>query len=225
MDAVGSYSLGAENAVAVEALDNAAAVIALALGHIRRSLGHMYVEACTELRGRAGTLRECAVSDGERGVETEESAEHAVTRLLARREKCAILFDTLERDLDAIAIGDFVAKTTTQAGEMSGVCNAEEAAFHRIGTGMVVEDGGCAVANAVDHGDGGAERDIVEGEDFVEAPPEAFEDFDEVAGGSIFERHSAGEGAVEVHVGVDEAGHDESATSINESLCRIGAKQ
>ncbi len=125
MNAMRGDGLVAENAPVVEPLDDALAMLALALGYIRGGLRDMDVETCIELRGYAGALGEGMVAESEGGVETEESAEQAATGTPARFKKGAILFDTLARDLIAFAIRDLVAEATAQTCEVGRVCDAE----------------------------------------------------------------------------------------------------
>ena len=54
---------------------------------------------------------------------------------------------------------------------------------------------------------------------------EAFEDVHEVVRGFVFQSHPPGKGAVKVHVGVDEPGHDEPAICVDESRAGIAALQ
>ena len=90
---------------------------------------------------------------------------------------------------------------------------------------MVVEDGGRAALDAVDERDQRTVIDIVKGERAVQAPPEALEDLGEVARGCVLEGHAAGEGGVQVHVRVDEAGHDEAAAGVEKAGARVAAAQ
>ena len=144
---------------------------------------------------------------------------------LVMLEKRAILLDSLRSNFGAVAIGDLVAKTAAQAGQQRGVGDAKQAARHSAGAGVMIEDCGHAIADAVDHAHHGAPIDVVEGERLVEPPPEALQNLSEVARRSIFERHAAREGAVEMGVGVDEPGQDDAAVRVEKSGVGMGMPQ
>jgi len=215
VDAVGGDGAAAEEAEVVEAVDDALAVFALAMSYVRGGFRGVDVEAGVETGGHLRGAGEGAVTEGEGGVQAEESAEQAIAGLAAELEEGTILTQALVGDGFAIAVRDFVTEAAADAGLLGRVCNAEEAAGDGVGAGVMIEDGGDAVADAIDHADHGAGVGVIEGEDFIEAPPEAFENLQEGFGRVSFEGHASGEGAVEMEMGVDEAGHDEAATGID----------
>ena len=80
----------------------------------------------------------------------------------------------------------------------------------------MIEDRGHTVADAGDHAHHRTPVDVVERESLVEPPPQPLQNLRKVAGRVVFQRHTAGESAVEMRVRVDEARHDHAAARIDE---------
>ena len=79
----------------------------------------------------------------------------------------------------------------------------------------MVDDGGAAGVDGFEEGDEGRIADGLGIEGEVELPPHALEDFNEVAGGFARRGEAAGEGGIEMVVGVDEARHGDHALGID----------
>ena len=92
--------------------------------------------------------------------------------------------------------------------------DALQRARDRPGAGVVVDQGRRAVADGGQHHDQGAVVGVLERQLAVEPPPEVAQHFVEVVG-RLGLAQAAHQRAVEVHVGVDEAGHDQLAAGVD----------
>ena len=77
MDAVAQNGLGAQNAVVLQALDRAAAIVLQGVVHVVHALGHMDVVAGAAVVGRHHAV-EGLVGDGEQSVSAEHGRQHGV---------------------------------------------------------------------------------------------------------------------------------------------------
>ena len=123
--------------------------------------------------------------------------------------------------LVAVAIGHLVAEHGAQAGLIHGVADYIQAARNEVGTGVVVNQAGCAVFNGIDQADEGAGADAVAVQGFVQGPPQPLQDLGKVAGGRTRDRQAAGVGAVEVSMGADISGHEVLPTGVDDFGRRI----
>ena len=196
-----------------------------AFGLVRLRLGNVDMKARIEVGGHAAAGFKRFIAHGERRMQAEKPAKQIVAGALATLKKGAILLDALLCNFRALTIRNFVAEATAQSGKARSLCDAKQATGNSAGAGMVIEDGGGAVADAVDHGHRCAQIHIVKSEHLVEPPPQALQDLGEVAGSRVFQRHSAGKRAVKMHVRVDEAGHDEPAAGIDETGTLVTARE
>src|ERR1035437_5035335 len=185
----------------------------------------MHVETCIELCRRARTADQSLIAQCEGCVQAEESTHHAVSRLFAILKEGTVFVDALVRDLGAVAIRDLVAEATAQSCQARSISDAEQAAGDRTGTGVMIEDGGGAISDAVNHCHHGAQVHIFESQNFIQPPPEPLKNLNKVARRIVFQRHSTSKRAVEMHMCIDEAGHDEPAPGIDKSLGGVGLKQ
>src|ERR1035437_11113436 len=146
---MGGYRLAAQDAVVVQAFDHSHSMLAVALVHIGLCLRNVNMKTCTEFLCKQSATGHGLVAHGKGGVQPEEPPEQGVLGLLAVREECPVFRDALIRNFRAVAIHDLIAETTAHTGLARGLCDTEEAAGYRAGTGVVIEDGGGAVLDAV----------------------------------------------------------------------------
>ena len=125
-----------------------------------------------------------------------------------------ILLQAFPGNARAVAVGEFVAEAGAEAGLADGFVDGGEGAAHGVGAGVVVDERRCAVTDAVQQRHQGAVVAVLGGQGRVEPPPEVLQHFDEVASRLGF-RKAAGEGAVEVGVGIDEARSHQLARGVD----------
>ncbi len=126
--------------------------------------------------GNADTFFQGLVREGERGVQSH----HGCNLTIAFADFLDEAFIFGNPAANDIAVGDFVAERGAQAGLAdSGLDQVERAIPHGWG-GMVINDGGRAVADAVNQRELGREQDILFAQRPVNFPPQLFEDFDEI---------------------------------------------
>ena len=94
VDAVAEDGLGAENAVILQALDGAAAVVLEGVVHIVHALGHVDVIARAAVVGRDHAV-EGLIGDREQRVAAEHCREHRVLILFAFGDKIGVLLNGL----------------------------------------------------------------------------------------------------------------------------------
>ena len=181
---------------------------------VRCGLRGVYVKACVKIRPCLAAFVECPVAERKRRMHPKQSAQPVIACILAVLKKRAILLDALMRHFRAVAVGDLVAKATAHAGLARGLGNAEQTARHSAGAGMMVKYCCHAVADRGDHAHHGAPVNVVEHKRLVEPPPQPLQNLSEVTRRVVFHRHTASEGAIEMRVRVDEAGHDLSLIHI-----------
>ncbi len=86
-------------------------------------------------------------------------------------DKTHVLGNAGLRFFRPVAIGHFVAEAGAQAGLADGVGDQIERTCDDIRAGMMVNQGGCAVANGVHQADQRAQRYAVRVQGFVQRPP------------------------------------------------------
>ncbi len=94
MDAVAEYGLGAENAVILQALDGAAAIVLERIVHIVHALGHVDMVARAAVVGLDHAV-EGFIGDREQRVAAEHCREHRVLVLLALGDEIGVLLNGL----------------------------------------------------------------------------------------------------------------------------------
>ena len=85
----------------------------------------------------------------------------------------------------------------------------------------MINDGGCAVADAVNQWELGREQDILFAQRPVNFPPQFFEDFDEILRRFSWNGHAACHGRIEVMVCADKSGQDNLSGAVN----RFGVRE
>ena len=198
------------------AVYDALAVALEVVGHVRRRFGDVDMEADAEVVAHLGGRGQGRVADGEGRVEAEEGAEEGRSPPRSAGEG-GVLLEPLLRDRLAVAVGELVAEAGAEARLLHGLGDEVQGAAHGAGAGVVVDEGRGALPDGVDQHDLGAELDVVEAQLPVQAPPEVLEHLLEVAArrGLAEAPH---QGGVEVHVGVDEARHDDLAPGVDDAV-------
>jgi len=150
--------------------------------------------------------REGLVADREGGVDPHHPVEEGGGRGGQLPEEALVLLDP---GPGQVAIRDLVAERGPDPALEHCVRDQVEAAVAAGGARVVVEDGGGAVADALDERDQRARPDVLARERAIEPPPEPLEDLAEAQRGRPGRREAARHRAVEVVVRADEAGqHD-----------------
>ena len=214
VDAVAQHGLLAQDAVVQQAVDGTAAVVLQGVVHVVHALGHVDVEAGHAVVGLDHLLKGL-VGDGEQGVAAEHGLDHVVVLLLDPLGEVGVLLDGLVALLHAVALGDLVAEVGAHAQLLAHVLDGEEGAGDLTEGGVVVEDGGHAVPDAVQDGGVGAGLGAVQGQVAVDVPPLAVQNLKEVGGVEAVDGKAAGQTGIDVGVDVDETGHDDAALGVH----------
>ena len=224
MDAVAEDGLVAQDAVVVQALHGAAAIVLQAVIDIVHALGDVDVIAGTAIVGLDHAV-EGLVRDGEQRVTAEHGGEHWILLLLAVGDPVGVLLDGLQALLLAVAVGDFVAQTGADAEFLGALADLEQRAGDLAVGCVMVENGRDALLDAVDvqrigRGAGALERQLA-----VHGPPCAVKDFVEARGVVADDAQAASQSGVNVGVGVDEGGHDDAALGVDDLGLRVFCAQ
>ena len=179
----------------------------------------MHMPAVFAALHRLAALFKGAVAQGKGGVQAELAGDHRVVLALGPVHKGDVLLDPLVGDLLTVAVGDFVTGGGADTGLARRPCHLAEASAHRVRARVVVDDGGAAALYCLNERSEGAVITVAQRKRLVEPPPELFQHAGEVLRRFAGDVHPAGEGAVKVHMAVDESGHNEAALGVNE-LCR-----
>ena len=115
VDAVSEDRLFAEDAVILQALDGAAAVVLEGVIDVVHALGDVDVEARAAVVGPRPSARRVPVADGEERVPAEHRREHRVVVRLTVGDEVGIFLDGLQALLLAVAVGDLVARAAADA--------------------------------------------------------------------------------------------------------------
>ncbi len=198
----------------LEPLDRTAAVVLEAVVHVVHALGHVDVIAHPPCVGGVHAVKGL-VRDREQGVSAEHGLEQITGVFLTVVDEVLILLDRLKRFLLSITVADLVAQTCPQAHLLCNLGNFHQRAGNFAEGGVVVEDGGDALLDGVDHqglgtGPGGCQVQMT-----VDVPPLAIQYLIEVGGGVAVDGEAPGQGRVDVGVGIDEAGHNDAALGVH----------
>ena len=214
VDAVAQHGLFPQHAVVEQAVHRAAAVVPEGVVHVVHALGHMDVEAGHTVVGLHHLL-EGLVGDGEQGVAAEHGLDHVVVLLLRPPGEVGVLPDGLAALLCAVPLADLIAEVGPDAQLLTHVLDGEEGAGDFAEGGVVVEDGGHTVPDAVQHRGVGAGPGAVQGQMSVDVPPLAVQHLQEVGGVEPVDGQAPGQARVDVGVHVDEAGHDDAPPGVH----------
>ena len=220
MDAVAQHRHGAKDAVVLEALHRAAAVVLQAVVDVVHALGDVDVVAGHAVVGFDHAL-EGLVGDGEERVAAEHGLYHLAVFSLGPLYELRVLLDGVQALGLAVAVRDFIAEAGADAELARHVRDGREAAADGAVARVVVEDGRDAHLEAVHHRAVGARLGGLNVEVPVDVPPGALEHLQEVRRGVALYREAAGEAGVDVRVRVYEARHDDAAVRVQILRVRI----
>ena len=215
MDAVAQNGLGTQDAVVLQALDRAAAIVLQAVVHVVHALGHMDVIAGAAVVGGHHAV-EGLVADGEQGVSAEHGGQHGILVLLALGDEVGVFLDGLQALLLAVPVGDLIAQAGADAELLGGLGNGVQGAGDLGIGGVVIEDGGNALLDAVHIQGVGAGAGAGQGQLAVDGPPGAVQDLVEIGGIVAHDGQAPCQGGVDMGVGIDEGGHDDAALGVDE---------
>ena len=165
------------------------------------------------------------IRNGEEGVAAEHGLEHGVVLFFAVGDKVGVFLYGLEALLLAVPVGDLVAKARADAKLLGRLGNLKERAGNLAVGGVVVEDGGDALLDAVDVEGVGRGLGALQGEFAVNGPPGAVQDFIEVGGVVAHDAQAPGQGGIDVGMGVDEGRHNDAALGVDALGVGIFGKQ
>ena len=136
--------------VVKQAVDGAAAVVFLAVVHVVHALGHVGVEAGEPIVGLYHLL-EGPVGGGEQGVSAEHGLYHVIVLFFGPTGEVGVFLDGLAALFRSIPLGYLVAQAGPHPQLGAYVLDGEQGAGDLTEGGVVVEDGGHAVPDAVQH--------------------------------------------------------------------------
>ena len=155
------------------------------------------------------------VGDGEQGVAAEHGLDHVVVLLLAPLGEIGVLLNGLGALVHAVPLGHLVTQVGPNAHFSAHILDGEQGAGDFAEGGVMVEDGGDAVPDAVQHRGVGAGPGAVQGQVAVDIPPLAVQHLEKVGGVKPVDGQTPGQAAVDMGVDVDQARHDHAALGVH----------
>ena len=155
----------------------------------------------------------------------EHGGEHRVLLLFAVGDPVGVLLDGLQTLLLAVAVGDLVAQTGTNAEFLGALADLEQGAGDLAVGCVVIENGRNALLDAVNvqgicGGAGPLKRQLA-----IHGPPCAVEHFIEICGVVADNGQTARQRGIDVGVRVDECGHDDAALGVDDLGLRVFCAQ
>ena len=224
VDAVAQEGFGSQDAVIQQAVHRAAAIVPEAVVDVVHAFRHVDMEAGHAVVGLHHFL-EGFVGNRKEGVAAEHGFDHGIVGLAGPVREVGVFPDALAGFFLAVPLGDLVTEAGPDAGLLRHVANRKEGARDFAEGGVMVEDGGHAVADAVEDRSPGGSPGAGQGQVAVDVPPHAFEDFQKVGGIMAFDGKAPGQAGIDMGMGVDEAGHDDAARRVDELRIRVGLFQ
>jgi hypothetical protein len=174
----------------------------------------MNMNTCIQTPGKFCSTFKTGIAESEAGVQTDHGSDIRFCVELQASDKIGIFFKPGVTALDTVAIGYLVAKVAAQTAFSEGITQNRQRTANEIGAGMVVNQGGYAVANGIEKRNQGCQIKVFFGKCLVKAPPETLENLDKIGGRSIFQSYAARKSRVKVHVRINDAGHYNAAFDI-----------
>lgn len=156
------------------------------------------------------------VADGEQGVSAEHGGQHGVPVPFALGDEVGIFLDGLEALFFAVPVGNLIAQAGADAEFLGGGGNGVQRAGDLGIGGVMVENGGNALLDAVYVQGVGAGAGAGQGQLAVDGPPGAVQDLVEIGGIVAHDGQAPCQGGVDMGVGIDEGGHDDAALGVDE---------
>ena len=217
MDAVPQNGLFPQNTVILQTLHRAASVVLEGVIHVVHALGHVDVIAGAPVVCLHHAVKGL-VGDGEQRVTAEHGRQHGVVLLLAVGDEVRVLLDRLQALLLAVAVTDLVAQAGAQTETAALLADGEQCAGDLTIAGVVVEDGGHALLDAVHVQCGGGGASAVHHQMAVNGPPCTVQHLIEVGGVVAHDAQAPRQRGVDVGMCVDKGGHDNAALGVHD-LC------
>ena len=214
MDAVAQDGLGSQDAVVLEPLDGPAAVVLEGVVHVVHALGHVDVIAHPAAVGRRHPVKGL-VGDGEQGMSAEHGLQHIGGVLLAVVDEVLVLLHGLKGFLLPVPVADLIAQARPHPEFPRHLGDPHQGAGDLTEAGVMVENGGDALLDGVDHQGLGAGLGGLQVQIPVNVPPLAVQHLIEAGGVVPIDGEAPGQGGVDVGVGIDKARHDDAATSVH----------
>jgi hypothetical protein len=211
MDAVSEQVSPGQRTRRRQALRDAHAESAFAVGLVRAVLGDVNVDPNVEVAGGVHARVEGLGRQRERGVR----AEHHARSLAGLAGESPVFLEAGLRAPGAVAVCDLEGEGRPRPQKFQLVRDARERALDGVGARVVVDDGrGAGEQRVGTAGQGAGGHELVV-ERPVQAPPDASEHLDEIARWIQSVRHAAGKRRVEMMVGTDVAGDDQRSRCID----------
>ena len=156
------------------------------------------------------------VADGEQGVSAEHGGQHGVPVPFTLGDEVGIFLDGLEALFLAVPVGNLIAQAGADAEFLGRGGNGVQRAGNLGIGGVMVENGGDALLDAVHIQGVGAGAGAGQGQLAVDGPPGAVQDLVEVGGIVAHNGQAPCQGGVDMGVGIDEGGHDDAALGVDE---------
>ena len=224
VDAVAQNGLGTQDAVVLEPLDRPPAVVLEGVVHVVHALGHVDVVAHPAVVGLHHPVKG-PVGDGEQGVAAEHGLQHVAGVALAVVDEVLVLLNGLEGLFLAVPVADLVTQAGPHAVLLRHLSDLHQGAGDLAEAGVVVEDGGDALLDGVDHQGLGAGPRGLQVQVPVDVPPLAVQHLVEAGGVIPIDGEAPGQGGVDVGVGVDETRHDDAAPGVHELRLGVSGLQ
>ena len=220
VDAVAKDGLVAQDAVVVQALDRAAAIVLKRIINVVHALGDVNVIAGTAVV-RFNHAVKGLVRDGKQRVSAEHGREHRVFVFLTVGDPVSVFLHGLDALFFAVAVRDLVAQARADTKLFGALADLEQRARNFAERRVMIEDRCDALLDAVDVECVCGGSRALECQLAVHCPPRAVEHLIESSGVIADDRKAAGEGGIDVGVGVDERGHNDVALCVDDLGLRV----
>ena len=161
------------------------------------------------------------VRDGKQRVSAEHRGEHRVFLFLTVGDPVGVFLHGLDALFLAAAVGDLVAQTRADTELLGALADLEQRARDLAERRVMIEDRCDALLDAVDVECVCGGSRALECQLAVHCPPRAVEHLIESSGVIADDRKAAGEGGIDVGVGVDERGHNDVALCVDDLGLRV----
>ena len=197
----------------LEPLDGPAAIILEGVVHVVHTLGDVDVIPHPAAVGRSHPVKGF-VGDGKERVTAEHGLEHTRGVPLTVVDEVLVFLNRLEGFLLTVPVADLVAQACPHTELPCDFRDLHQRARDLTEGGVVVEDGGDALLDGVNHQSLGAGAGGLQVQIPVDIPPLAVQHLVEVGGVVAVDGEAPGQGGVNMGVGVDKSRHDDAAPGI-----------
>ena len=148
-------------------------------------------------------------------MSAEHGLQHVAGILLAVVDEVLVLLHGLEGFLLPVPVADLVAEARPHAELLCYICNLHQGAGDLAEGSVVVEDGGDALLDGVDHQRLGAGLGGLQVQVPVDVPPLAVQHLVKAGGVVPVDGEAPGQSGIDVGVGIDESRHDDAAPGVH----------